>query len=89
MSEEHKSLKQIIDFRKEKLFKLKESGIDPYPQKFAPNHFSQDIIYNFITQFNIYTFYISFQLLHCSCSNYHTCYEWLYLAKFKGHLSHI
>jgi len=47
MSEEHKSLKQIIDFRMEKLFKLKENGIDPYPQKFTPDHFSKDILNNF------------------------------------------
>lgn len=47
MSEEHKSLKQIIDYRKEKLLKIKESGIDPFPQKFTPNHFSKDIIHNF------------------------------------------
>ena len=51
MSEEHKSLKQIIDYRKEKLFKLKESGIDPYPQKFTPNEFSNNIIQNF-NQYN-------------------------------------
>ena len=47
MSEQHKSLKQIIDYRKEKLLKIKESGIDPFPQKFTPNHFSKDIIHNF------------------------------------------
>ena len=47
MSEEHKSLKQIIDYRIEKLFKLKEAGVEPYPQKFSPNHFSQNIIDNF------------------------------------------
>jgi len=51
MSEEHRSLKQIIDYRKEKLFKLKESGIDPYPQKFTPNEFSNNIIQNF-NQYN-------------------------------------
>ena len=47
MSEEHKSLKQIIDYRIEKLFKLKEAGVEPYPQKFTPNQFSQNIIDNF------------------------------------------
>lgn len=47
MSEEHKSLKQIIDYRIEKLFKLKEAGVEPYPQKFTPNEFSQNIIDNF------------------------------------------
>ena len=38
MSEEHKSLKQIIDYRIDKLSKLKEAGVDPYPQKFTPNY---------------------------------------------------
>ncbi|MBT4150189.1 MAG: lysine--tRNA ligase [Candidatus Marinimicrobia bacterium] len=47
MSEEHKSLNQIIDYRKEKLSKLKEAGINPYPQKFTPNQFSREIINNF------------------------------------------
>ena len=44
MPEEQKSLNQIINFRKEKLIKLKESGIDPFPQKYKPTHFSLDII---------------------------------------------
>ena len=47
MSEEHKSLKQIIDYRKEKLSKLKEAGVEPYPQNFTPDNFSQNIIDNF------------------------------------------
>ena len=47
MSEEHKSLKQIIDYRIEKLSKLKEAGVEPYPQNFTPDHFSQNIIDNF------------------------------------------
>ena len=48
MSEEHKSLKQIIDYRIEKLFKLKEAGVELYPQKFTPNHFSQNIMLKLI-----------------------------------------
>ena len=47
MSEEHKSLKQIIDYRIEKLSKLKEAGVEPYPQNFTPDNFSQNIIDNF------------------------------------------
>ena len=47
MSEEHKSLKQIIDYRIEKLSKLKEAGVEPYPQNFTPDYFSQNIIDNF------------------------------------------
>ena len=47
MSDEHKSLNQIIDFRKEKLAKLREAGIEPYPQKYDPTHFSADILNDF------------------------------------------
>ena len=47
MSDEHKSLNQIIDFRKEKLAKLRKAGIDPYPQKYEPTHFSADILNDF------------------------------------------
>ena len=31
MSEEHTSLKQIIKFRMEKLQKLRDAGVNPYP----------------------------------------------------------
>ena len=47
MSDEHKSLNQIIDFRKEKLTKLREAGVEPYPQKYEPAHFSADILGDF------------------------------------------
>ena len=47
MSDENKSLKQIIDFRKEKLAKLREAGIEPYPHKYDPTHFSADILNDF------------------------------------------
>ncbi|MDD9888187.1 MAG: lysine--tRNA ligase [Candidatus Marinimicrobia bacterium] len=47
MSDEHKSLNQIIDFRKEKLTKLREAGVEPYPQKYEPTHFSADILGDF------------------------------------------
>ena len=47
MSDDHKSLNQIIDFRKEKLTKLREAGVEPYPQKYEPTHFSADIFGDF------------------------------------------
>ena len=47
MSTEQKSLKQIIDYRKEKLNDLRKKGIDPYPSKFTPTHFSERIKINF------------------------------------------
>ena len=43
MSPENKSLKQIIEFRKEKLSNLKKNGINPYPSSFTPTHFSEAI----------------------------------------------
>ena len=47
MSDSNKSLKQIIDFRIEKLEKIKSKGIDPFPQKFNPSDFSVDILNNY------------------------------------------
>jgi len=44
MTDNNKSLKQIVDFRKDKLKKLEEMGIDPYPQKYSPTHLSSIII---------------------------------------------
>jgi len=44
MTDNNKSLKQIIDFRKNKLKKLEEMGINPYPQKYSPTHLSSIII---------------------------------------------
>jgi len=44
MTDNNNSLKQIIDFRKDKLKKLEEMGIDPYPQKYSPTHLSSIII---------------------------------------------
>ncbi|MGY8788598.1 MAG: lysine--tRNA ligase, partial [Fidelibacterota bacterium] len=43
MSDEHKSLQQIIDFRLEKLKKLKDDGVNPYPTKYEPTHRSESI----------------------------------------------
>lgn len=43
MSDEHKSLQQIIDFRLEKLKKLKDDGVNPYPTKYEPTHKSESI----------------------------------------------
>ena len=47
MSEQQKSLKQIIDFRLEKLEKLKKAGINPYPSKFEPSHQNRIILSNY------------------------------------------
>ncbi|MED5248472.1 MAG: amino acid--tRNA ligase-related protein, partial [Candidatus Neomarinimicrobiota bacterium] len=47
MVENNKSLKQIIDFRKEKLNKIVEMGIDAYPQTYNPSHLSSEIINNY------------------------------------------
>lgn len=43
MTEEHRSLKQIIDFRLEKLAKLRENGVNPYPYTFDKTHNSEVI----------------------------------------------
>ena len=47
MSEEKKSLIQIINHRIEKLSKLKEMGFDPYPHKYERSHSTIEIINNF------------------------------------------
>ena len=47
MSAEQKSLKQIINFRKEKLNDLHKNGVNPYPSNFTPTHFSESIKINF------------------------------------------
>ena len=47
MTEKNKSINQIIDFRKEKLNKLKELGINPYPHKFSPSHKSIEVLDGF------------------------------------------
>jgi lysyl-tRNA synthetase class 2 len=44
MFEENKSLKQIINHRKEKLNKLREMGIEPFPHKYEPTHKSIEIL---------------------------------------------
>ena len=47
MSDQHKSLKQIMAFRLEKLDTLRKAGVDPYPVKFNPSHFSESIKTNY------------------------------------------
>lgn len=44
MTEEHSSLKQIIDFRLEKLQKIKDSGVNPYPYSYSVSHKSEEIL---------------------------------------------
>ena len=44
MSDQQKSLKQIMDFRKEKLSRIKDSGINPYPVTFYPKDSTKVIL---------------------------------------------
>jgi aspartyl-tRNA synthetase len=47
MSEEQRSLKDIINFRIQKLETLRESGLDPYPHNFTPTNKSVELTQNF------------------------------------------
>ena len=47
MSDEQKSLNQLIQVRKEKLEKIIAKGIDPYPSMFNPTHSSKEILSKF------------------------------------------
>ena len=47
MSDEQKSLNQIIQVRKEKLEKIIAKGIDPYPSMFNPTHSSKEVLSKF------------------------------------------
>ena len=47
MSEDQKSLKQIMDFRIQKLEKLSQYGVNPYPSKYKPTHKSLFIKNNY------------------------------------------
>ena len=47
MSSEKQSLKEIINFRLQKLKKLRESGIDPYPHNFKRSNYSSELKDNF------------------------------------------
>ena len=47
MSDQNKSLKQIMAFRLEKLDTLRKAGVDPYPVKFNPSHSSESIKSNY------------------------------------------
>jgi len=48
MTESNKSLNQIIKFRLDKLNKVYDHGVDPYPQKFEPKHNNNEIVSDFI-----------------------------------------
>ena len=45
--QDKKSLKQIMDFRKEKLNILRESKVNPFPASYKPTHFSTSIKENY------------------------------------------
>ena len=47
MSNEKKSLEQIIDFRIQKLKKIRSLGVNPYPHEYSPTHYSNEILKNF------------------------------------------
>ncbi|MBT5782570.1 MAG: lysine--tRNA ligase [Candidatus Marinimicrobia bacterium] len=47
MSEDQKSLKQIMDFRIQKLNKLLDYGVNPYPSRYKPTHKSLFIKNNY------------------------------------------
>ena len=53
MSEDQKSLKQIIDYRIQKLTKLKENGVNPYPAKFNITNTSLNIKNDYETHENM------------------------------------
>ena len=44
---DNNSLKQIMKFRLEKLNKLREDGVEPYPVKYEPSHISSEIKLNY------------------------------------------
>ncbi len=46
MSEQEKDLSEIMQVRRQKLEKLQESGVNPYPHSFERTHFSQEIVDN-------------------------------------------
>ena len=47
MSDEHKSLNEIIRFRKEKLDTLRERGVNPYPYNYKPTYTSGEVLFNY------------------------------------------
>lgn len=44
MSDDQRSLNQIINFRIEKLEKLRENGVNPYPYSYQTSHYSDEIL---------------------------------------------
>ena len=48
MTESNKSLNQIIKFRLDKLNKVYDHEVDPYPQKFEPKYNNNEIVCDFI-----------------------------------------
>ena len=47
MSDEHKSLNDIIRFRQEKLVTLRERDVNPYPHNYNPTHTSGEVLANY------------------------------------------
>ncbi|HJM85530.1 MAG TPA: OB-fold nucleic acid binding domain-containing protein, partial [Candidatus Marinimicrobia bacterium] len=46
-TDKEQSLKQIMDFRLEKLEKLRKLGVNPYPYSFDASHHSKEILTDF------------------------------------------
>ena len=63
MTEEYKSLQQIINFRIEKLQKLREAGINPYPHHYEPTHKSESRVIILIWRVKLYG--LQAVLWHC------------------------
>ena len=47
MQEKHSTLDNILDQRKEKIAKIREMGIDPFPYSYKVTHKSKTILDNF------------------------------------------
>ena len=60
MSDQQKSLKQIMDLRLEKLDALINNGINPYPENFDLTHNSTDIKKNYDVSFLLDSYLLHF-----------------------------
>ena len=69
MSLEKQSLKEIINFRLQKLKKLRESGIDPYPHNFKRSNYSSELKDDFMEKM------IDYQLLPDGAKDYTGLYN--------------
>ena len=82
MSEENKSLSQIINYRIEKLSKLKEMGFEPYPHKYDRTHSSTEILNNF-ENLEDKDVSISGRVMALRKMKYHLSILWMHLVRFR------